>query len=81
MTSLCADLSNGIRVLAFAIAGKLKTLGFYHTPRLGEVDAWQQCYPTWTGDVASVLKNMVELHLAGECLQGIYHFQSCSAAA
>jgi len=54
VTSLCADLSNGIR----------------------EVDAWQQCYPTWTGDVASVLKNMVELHLAGECLQGIYHFQS-----
>lgn len=41
-----------------------------------EVDAWQQCYPTWTGDVAIVLKNMVELHLAGECLKGIYHFSS-----
>lgn len=40
-----------------------------------EVDAWQCCYPTWAGDVANVLKAMVELHLSGERLQGIYHWQ------
>eukprot|EP00435_Cladocopium_sp_Y103_P051633 s1074_g16.t1 len=40
-----------------------------------EVDAWQCCYPTWAGDVANVLKGMVELHLSGERLQGIYHWQ------
>lgn len=40
-----------------------------------EVDAWQRCYPTWTGDVANVLRAMLELHLAGERLRGIYHWQ------
>eukprot|EP00438_Fugacium_kawagutii_P014899 Skav226519 [mRNA] locus=scaffold1773:165900:187543:- [translate_table: standard] len=40
-----------------------------------EVDAWQCCYPTWAGDVAKVLKMMAELHLSGERLQGIYHWQ------
>lgn len=40
-----------------------------------EVDAWQACYPTWAGDVARVLKSMLELHFAGERLQGIYHWQ------
>lgn len=40
-----------------------------------EVDAWQRCYPTWTGDVANVLRAMIELHLAGERLRGIYHWQ------
>lgn len=40
-----------------------------------EVDAWQCCYPTWAGDVAQVLKVMVELHFSGERLQGIYHWQ------
>jgi len=39
-----------------------------------EVDAWQRCYPTWAGDVAVVLRSMMELHLAGERLRGIYHW-------
>ena len=45
---------------------------------LGEVDAWQRCYPTWAGDVAKVLKGMTEMHLSGESLQGFYHWQGPS---
>lgn len=41
-----------------------------------EVDAWQQCYPTWTGDVAGVIRAMMNLHLSGECVHGIFHWQN-----
>jgi len=40
-----------------------------------EVDAWQRCYPTWTGDVAGIIRAMLELHSGGEHLRGIFHWQ------
>lgn len=40
-----------------------------------EVDCWQLCYPTFTTDVAGVLRFMLELHCRGGELRGIYHWQ------
>jgi len=42
-----------------------------------EVDAWQRCYPTWTGDVAGVISAMLRLHRQGEgeSLRGVFHWQ------
>jgi len=42
-----------------------------------EVDAWQQCYPTSSADVAGVLVAMLRLHKfgEGERLRGIFHWQ------
>jgi len=40
-----------------------------------EVDAWQRCYPTWTGDVAGVIRAMMDLHRRGEQLRGVFHWQ------
>lgn len=39
------------------------------------MDSWQKCYPTWTQDVAQVMRAMVEMHLAGTELYGIFHWQ------
>jgi len=41
-----------------------------------EVDAWQRCYPTWACDVAGVIEAMLELHVKGECINGIFHWSS-----
>lgn len=42
-----------------------------------EVDAWQRCYPTWTGDVAGVIAAMLRLYRQGEgdALRGVFHWQ------
>jgi len=41
-----------------------------------EVDDWTRFYPTWVGDVAAVLQRMVDFHIAGVDVHGIYHYQS-----
>lgn len=41
-----------------------------------EVDAWQLCHPTWACDVAGVIEAMLELHVKGERLSGIFHWSS-----
>jgi dTDP-4-dehydrorhamnose reductase len=39
------------------------------------MDHCQRFYPTWTGDVAQVMRMMVELHLAGTDIHGVFHWQ------
>lgn len=40
-----------------------------------KIDDWQLHYPTWTGDVARVLRSMVDLHCSGTVFRGIFHWQ------
>lgn len=40
------------------------------------MDNWQRLYPTWTGDVAKVLRAMVSAHVDGRELRGIFHWQA-----
>jgi len=41
-----------------------------------KIDDWQLHYPTWTGDVARILRCMVDLHCSGTVLRGVFHWQS-----
>merc|ERR1719473_2636962 len=40
------------------------------------MDSWQRWYPTWAPDVAQVMRAMVEMHLAGTELNGVFHWSS-----
>lgn len=40
------------------------------------MDNWQRLYPTWTGDVAKVLRSMVNAHVDGCELRGVFHWQA-----
>ena len=44
-----------------------------------EMDHWAMRYPTFTGDVAVVLRQMLERHARGQALSGIYHWSGIEA--
>jgi len=44
-----------------------------------EMDHWAIRYPTFTGDVAVVLRQMLERHVRGQVLSGIYHWSGLEA--
>jgi dTDP-4-dehydrorhamnose reductase len=43
---------------------------------LAKADHSQKRYPTYTKDIARILKRMVEVHCMGKPLHGIYHWQA-----
>mmetsp|Transcript_7499 Transcript_7499/g.13478 ORF Transcript_7499/g.13478 Transcript_7499/m.13478 type:complete len:398 (-) Transcript_7499:71-1264(-) len=44
--------------------------------KLEEADHLQRRYPTHCGDVARVLRHMIEVHVGGQKLVGYFHFQA-----
>lgn len=58
-----------------AITGLLEDLRNGET----QVDDFQLLHPTWAGDVAGVIRTMVDLHFAGNLLQGFFHWQGREA--
>lgn len=41
-----------------------------------QMNSWQMLYPTWTGDVAKILRTMVNAHVDGRELRGVFHWQA-----
>lgn len=41
-----------------------------------QMNNWQMLYPTWTGDIAKIVRTMVNAHVDGRELRGVFHWQA-----